>query len=134
MNHDEFIGQVQHRARLDSRGAAEAATRATLTTLGERLAGGKPSNVAGQLPQEIRLHLEREDGPAESFGVRDFYARVAERESAGTDLPEAAFHARAVLSVVDEATTGGDLQQVAQQLGDDYAELFAFGDFGDIQG
>jgi hypothetical protein len=33
MKHDEFIGQVQHRARLS--------TRATLETLAERLAGGE---------------------------------------------------------------------------------------------
>jgi uncharacterized protein (DUF2267 family) len=32
MKHDEFIRQVQHRARLSSRGDAELATRATLTT------------------------------------------------------------------------------------------------------
>jgi uncharacterized protein (DUF2267 family) len=115
MQHDEFIGLVQHRARLDSRGAAEAATRATLETLGERLAGGQPSNLGGQLPQEIRLHLERQDGPSESFGLQEFYERVADREGPGVDLPQAAFHARAVLSVVDEAITGAGLRDVRDQ-------------------
>jgi uncharacterized protein (DUF2267 family) len=38
MKHDEFIGQVQHRARLSSRGDAKRASWATLQTLGERLA------------------------------------------------------------------------------------------------
>ncbi len=128
MKHDEFIGTVQHRARLDSRGAAEAATRATLETLGERLAGGTPSNLGGQLPQEVRLHLERQDGPGESFDLKTFYERVGEREGPGTDLPQAAFHARAVISVVDDATQGGVLQEVAGQLGDDYADLFNFSD------
>jgi uncharacterized protein (DUF2267 family) len=37
MQHDEFIGQVQNRAKLPSRGEAEGATRATLETLGERI-------------------------------------------------------------------------------------------------
>ena len=52
MKHDEFIGRVQHYARLASRGDAERATRATLETLGERLAGGEPKDLASQLPPE----------------------------------------------------------------------------------
>lgn len=52
MDHDEFIGQVQHRARLSSRGDAQTAVRATLETLAERLAGGEPSDLAAQLPDE----------------------------------------------------------------------------------
>lgn len=32
MRHDEFIGEVQHRAKLPSRGDAERATRITLET------------------------------------------------------------------------------------------------------
>lgn len=127
MDHDEFIGQVQHRARLDSRGAAEAATRATLETLGERLGGGKPSNVGGQLPQEIRLHLERQDGPGTSFDVRAFYEKVAEREGPGIDVPQAKFHARAVLSVVDDATAG-QLDRLSDQLDEGYRDLLDFTD------
>lgn len=128
MQHDEFIGTVQHRARLDSRGAAEAATRATLETLGERLAGGKPSNLGGQLPQEIAIHLDRHDGPGSSFDLPSFYDRVAEREGTGTDKPEAALHARAVLSVVEEAIGSEQVREVADSLGEDYRDLFAFDD------
>lgn len=131
MQHDDFIGTVQHRARLDSRGAAEAATRATLETLGERLAGGKPSNLGGQLPQEIRLHLERHDGPSDAFGLQEFYGRVADREGPGIELPQAAFHARAVLSVVDEAVGGAGVHDVVEELGEDYGHLF---DFSDVRG
>ena len=36
MDHDQFIGQVQYRARLVFRGDAERATRARLETLAER--------------------------------------------------------------------------------------------------
>ena len=56
MEHDEFIGQVQHRARLGSRGDAERATRATLETLAERIADGAANNLAAQLPNEIGEH------------------------------------------------------------------------------
>lgn len=124
MKHDEFIGLVQDRARLDSRGAAETATRATLQTLGERLAGGLPTNLGAQLPPEIGRHLDQEH--TERFDVKDFWNRVAERETPGVETPEAAFHSRAVLSVVAEATTGDQLERVKEHLPDDYAELFDF--------
>lgn len=40
MDHDGFIGPVQNRAELASRGAALSASRATLQTLGERIGQG----------------------------------------------------------------------------------------------
>lgn len=57
MTYDEFVGQVQHRAQLSDTGAAVAAIRATLETLGEHLFGGKAENLAAQLPREIGIHL-----------------------------------------------------------------------------
>ena len=69
MQHDEFIGEVQARARLSSRGDAERATRAVLETLGERLAGGQPHNLAAQLPEEIGRHLEGRRVSARAFEV-----------------------------------------------------------------
>lgn len=124
MEHDEFIGLVQDRAKLDSRGAAESATRATLETLAERLAGGLPENIGDQLPPEIGRHLSSER--TESFDLDEFWRRVADRASGGVDLPDAAFHARAVLSVVDAAVTGDQLDRVRDQLTPDYEDLFDF--------
>ena len=53
MQYQEFIERVQQRAGLPSFAAAEAATRATLTTLGEYLTGGEGLNLASQLPQGL---------------------------------------------------------------------------------
>lgn len=109
MEHDEFIGQVQNRARLGSRGDAERATWATLETLAERMADGAAQNLAAQLPNEIGEHLRRnapaQAGTGEQFSLDEFFDRVTERE--GIDQPDAVFHARVVLEVTDEATTGG---------------------------
>lgn len=124
MEHDEFIGQVQARARLDSRGAAEGATRATLTTLAERLGGGLGSNVGAQLPPEIGRHLEADGG--ERFDIKEFWGRVAEREPGAVELPDAAFHSRAVMSVVAEAVTGDQIGRVREQLTPEWSELFDF--------
>ncbi|MBT2490767.1 DUF2267 domain-containing protein [Streptomyces sp. ISL-96] len=47
-DHDTFVGQVQDRAHLGSRGAAETATRATLETLAERVPAGLAVNRVAQ--------------------------------------------------------------------------------------
>jgi anti-anti-sigma factor len=59
MQHDQLIRQVQARAQLGSRGAAEAGTRATLETLGERIPEGLVDNVASQLPLEVGKDPQR---------------------------------------------------------------------------
>jgi len=59
LNYDEFISQVQRRANLDSREEAERATRATLETLGERLAGGEAKDLAAQLTSGIAQYLQQ---------------------------------------------------------------------------
>lgn len=126
MKHDEFIGYVQARARLDSRGAAEQATRATLETLATRLGGGLPSNVAAQLPPELGLHLERSEDETDRFGITEFYERVAQVESPGTDLPQAAFHARAVISVLHDAVSQGTVDNLRAALPAEFSELFTW--------
>lgn len=70
MKHDEFIGHVQHGARLASRGAAERATRAALETLRERVPDGLADNLAAQLPTEIGEHLRRTLIPAAADNSR----------------------------------------------------------------
>lgn len=132
MEHDEFIGQVQHRARLASRGEAERATRATLETLAERITDGAAQNLAAQLPREIGEHLRRkapaQAGSGEQFSSGDFIERVTDRE--GVDEPDAAFHARVVLEVLDEATTGGLMAKVREQLPGEFDRLFEAGSTG----
>ncbi|NED99442.1 DUF2267 domain-containing protein [Phytoactinopolyspora halotolerans] len=134
MQHDEFIGHVQHRAQLSSRGDAERATRATLETLGERVTGGLATNLAAQLPEEIGEHLRRtvpfgaDDAPGERFEADEFIRRVAARST--TDEPQAAYLARVVFEVTDEATQGSVTSKVAETLPDDIRSLITAGSSG----
>jgi uncharacterized protein (DUF2267 family) len=133
MQHDEFIGQVQNRAHLSSRGDAERATRAVLETLGERIPEGLADNLAAPLPHEIGEHLRRTEvyggaGTGERFGRQDFIARVAER--AGVREQQAAYLARAVAEVVNEATQGAVMAKVAESLPADIRELVTAGSTG----
>ncbi|WP_367319063.1 DUF2267 domain-containing protein [Streptomyces sp. HUAS ZL42] len=134
MQHDAFIGQVQSRARLDSRGAAERATRASLETLGERVPSTVAEKAAAQLPHEIGEHLRRvAHAPGEPFtGERmsqeEFFVRVAER--AGTTYPKAIHEARCVIEVADEATGGSLAQQIRPSLDADLGSVLFAGSTG----
>jgi uncharacterized protein (DUF2267 family) len=121
MKYNEFVGKVQNRARLGTTGEAVRATRATLEVLGQRLFGGEAKDLAAQLPEEVGQFL-KQDGGSEAFGVDEFYERVSDRE--GVDLPEAVHHARSVISVVNEAVTAGELEDVRGQLPQEYDDLF----------
>jgi uncharacterized protein (DUF2267 family) len=121
MTHDEFVGQVQHRAQLPSRGDAEAIIRAALETLGERLQRGAALHLAAQLPPEIGRHLRDADRFVH-LSVEEFYERVAQREDAG--LKKAIFHAQCVFDVLCEAVSPGAVHKLREQLPAQFHECF----------
>lgn len=121
MKYHEFLGAVQNRARLDSDSAAVGAVRATLETLGERLAGGQAEHVAAQLPAELGYYLEQPNND-ESFELDDFYRRVAEREA--VDYPDAVYHAKVVMGVLSDAIAPGEMRDLRAQLPDEFNDLF----------
>lgn len=132
MQHDEFIGHVQDRGRLSSRGDAERATRAVLETLGERVPEGLAEHIAAQLPHEIGEHLRRTvtlggQGTGERFDMNTFVSRTAER--AGVDEPQAAYLARVVAEIPDEATQGV-AGRVNESLPTDLGNLLTSGSSG----
>lgn len=132
MLHDEFIGHVQHRARLASRGEAERATQAVLQTLAERLTGGAAENLASQLPPQLQSYMggQADMEAAEELSLDDFFHRVSERE--GVDLPKSVHHARCVVDVLKEAVSPGQIEKVREQLPDGWASLFDSGSDGDM--
>lgn len=136
MKHDHFIGLVQDRAQLASRGDAETATRATLETLGERIPEHLVANLASQLPQEIGENLRRTvtmggAGSGERFGLDEFAERAAERGY--TDAPNAIFRARVVLEVIDEATEDV-MDKVRDALPGELSSLIEAGSSGKLNG
>ncbi|MFC4541407.1 DUF2267 domain-containing protein [Halosolutus amylolyticus] len=115
MNFDEFTGTVQHRLELPDTGRTVRAIRATLMTLGQRLPEGNAADLAGSLPLEIRWYLTgavQEHG--QRFDWQEFVERVSEIE--GVDPPEAAYHARVVVDLVETAVPPSDFQQLRDQL------------------
>jgi uncharacterized protein (DUF2267 family) len=123
MDYEQFIGTVQHAADL-SWNEAEAATRATLEALGERISPGEARDLADRLPEELGgwVHTDTE---AEGFDVDEFVRRVAERE--GVDAAAAERHVRAVFLALWRATGARELADVASELSRDYAPLLPVG-------
>ncbi|KTG10122.1 hypothetical protein AUR64_11035 [Haloprofundus marisrubri] len=126
MDHDEFIGQVQNRAGLASRGEATSATRAVLETLGERIGEEEADHVASQLPLEIGRYLDERDH-AQQFDYEMFAARVAEKTESSDVEQRPGQTSQAVMSVVSDAVEGGLVRDVVSQLpqSDGYGELMA---------
>lgn len=102
MRYNEFIERVKERGEFDSTEEAEAATRATLSTLGEHLTDQEGPDLAGRLPEGVSEHLLRQPPErSENFSAEDFLQLVGERE--GVNVGEARYHVRAVMGVVEEA-------------------------------
>ncbi|HEX7829782.1 MAG TPA: DUF2267 domain-containing protein [Thermoanaerobaculia bacterium] len=119
MNHDEFVGQVQHLAHLPSRGDAELIIRATFETLGERLQNESAEHVASQLPPELGRHLVNR--PFSHLSLREFNERVAEREH--RDVEKASFHARCVMDTLSAAISPGAVRKIRVQLPEEFQPL-----------
>jgi uncharacterized protein (DUF2267 family) len=130
MNYDHFVGQVQHRARLASEGAAVRAIQATLQTLSERLDPHEAKDLAAQLPREFAIYFEGADHCVR-MSLDDFLHRVSEREHQA--LPQAIYHARVVVEVLKEAVSQGEIRDVRSQLPREYAALFDAGSRGQFR-
>ena len=130
MKYPEFINLVQRRARLDNEEEALRATEATLKTLAERITAEEAEQLAAQLPAEVGRYL-KDPEKQEAFDLDNFYYHVSIRESVG--LPEVIRHARAVMSVVSQAVSTGEMQDILDQLPGEYLPLFTFGGDGEYR-
>lgn len=123
MEYSEFTGEVQHRLELDTQGHAVQATRAVLTTLGERLQEGEATDLASPLPLEIDYYLLNADH-GQRFDYPEFVERVADR--AEVEEGEAAFYAQAVVDLLADVVPAGEIEDLQGQFPDDYDDLFEF--------
>ncbi len=121
MKTDQFIKEVMNRGDFSSRQQAIDATHATLAVLGERLFGGEREDLAAQLPAELQVYLLEAD-ESRSFDLEEFFERIGEEEGVGID--EASKHAQAVVSVLCDSVTPGEIMDVRSQLSKDYDALF----------
>ena len=127
MQYPEFLRRVEEQiatAHPDSntQRAAELAITATLETLNEHLTGGEAKDLAAQLVKEVQPALQPKTEEAKAFSLEEFYRRVAKRE--GVDIETARIDAEAVMRVLREAVTFGELDDVMAQLPAEFNILF----------
>ena len=119
-----FVEYVKQRANLPSQQQAWAAIRATLQTLAERLPSCGASHAAAQLPADIAIYF-RDLTPhaVDKMTLPEFFSRIAEREHVPPHIAER--HAEAVIGVLAEALSPGELLDVCAQLPIAYRKLLA---------
>ncbi len=144
MSYDDFIGEVQHRIESGTPAEAVRTTRAVLETLGERLTEGEATDLASPLPIEIdRYLLQAEHG--QKYGYDEFVDRVMEKLNyedldlqasyalpAGKDRSEAVYRTKAVFALLAEEVPEGEMEDIEQQLTEDFEELFEFIEMEDL--
>ena len=123
MKYNEMVNEVKTRINIDSDEAAERAISATLSTLGERITAGEAEHLSAQLPFEAGRHLTEQE-TKKDFGIDQFYETISQRESIG--FPMAKEHARAVMSVMSEMVTPGEMQDTLDHLPEEHVPLFTF--------
>jgi uncharacterized protein (DUF2267 family) len=128
MQYDEFLIRVQRYADLDSLEEAERITYVVLSTLGEPLYRTARDKLVAQLPKELKdvpfQSQPAETAPSENdrYPVEEFYKRVRARAEVSPTIAQQ--QAKAVMRVVAEAVSPGAIQDMLQELPDDYRQLF----------
>jgi uncharacterized protein (DUF2267 family) len=122
MQNDEFVKAVRERAQIPDRDDAERTAVAVLQALADRLTGGEADDLLAQLPEPLKSRISVTP-EADPMTPDEFVDRIA-RE---LELPrvEARDRVRAVFSVLREAVTPGEFEDVLSQLDRDYVELLA---------
>jgi len=103
-----------------TRRQADDAVVATLTVLSEVVSADETRDLLAQLPKAVR---ERIPVSGETLPMRpiEFVARVAELTGAAAE--EAERQVRAVFEVLTQAVNAGEMNDIAAELGDEFAAL-----------
>ena len=128
MQYQEFIRMVKEKSRLSIEEDAACITEATLETLGERLYRTERENLAAQLPHKLKEYIFKRQEPeptnrghTDHYSLQEFYNRVGARS--GESYYDTAQRAKAVMSVLQQATSPGILDQVFSVLPGNYRDL-----------
>ncbi|RRO18681.1 DUF2267 domain-containing protein [Saccharopolyspora rhizosphaerae] len=113
MQKDQLIDQVARQANLPT-DRAEALTRATLRALAVRITGGEAEDLAAQLPADLDAELRGAEEAAQGLSFEEFRQKV--QEQLDVDEDGSTEGVRAVFSVLSQAVTGGEFDDVVSHL------------------
>lgn len=117
----EFLDRVQSEGNTESSEQAEQSIHAVLETLGERISATEQENLAAQLPGKLKQPvLEKKN--EQLFDLEEFFHKVSARADIG--FPEAVKQSQVVASVLSDAISQGELNDVLSEVDEEYHELF----------
>ncbi|SDJ93025.1 DUF2267 domain-containing protein [Streptomyces indicus] len=121
MPYADFLAAVRRRGDYADNDRAADAADAVITVLGERLPPASAGQLAEQLPPRLGKLLANAHSPAQTWGVHGFVRRVADVTGDPEDI--ARTHTAAVLGVLADTVSGGELNKLISQLPVAYAEF-----------
>ena len=120
MNYNDMMRNVAGSTGLTRKQADEAVVT-TLTVLAETISAEETRDLLAQLPKSIRDRVPVSGTTLEMRPI-EFLARVADLTVSATEV-EAETSVRAVFSVLTQAVNSGEMNDIAKELGDAYADL-----------
>jgi uncharacterized protein (DUF2267 family) len=119
MNYNDLMRTVAGATGLTRRQADEAVIN-TLTVLAEAISPEETRDLLAQLPKSLRTRVPLN---AQTISMRpiEFIARVADLGQ--VPLDDAERNTRAVFAVLTQAVNAGEMNDIAEELGDDFADL-----------
>ncbi len=123
MNKTDFLRRVQDKLNLADMAEAETATRSVLAALSDRISDDEAKDLASQLPHEFNQFIRRRTGPLQKMDTDTFVHRIQgdlDIDSYG----HATNVAMGVFSVIKEAVSAGEWEDVASQLPSELEEWF----------
>lgn len=121
MTYDKFLQEVQNRTELTGELEASTAITATLNTLAERLNPDEREKLAAQLPEDLKK-LVTITGEEEKLSIDAFYDRVSQRM--GAEREKAEIITDEIITILTEAISDGEVDNITDQLPEEYRELF----------
>ena len=124
MNYNDLMRTVAGATGLTRRHADEAVIN-TLTVLAEAISPEETRDLLAQLPKSLRTRVPLNAQPI-SMRPIEFVARVADLGQVPMD--DAERNTRAVFAVLTQAVNAGEMNDIAEELGDDFADLLGRAD------
>lgn len=123
MQYSQFMVSVRRLGDFTDDNHVEQAVVATLSGLGQQLAGNESQNLTTDLPIELQELLIQRVGNGDG-NMHAFLLRIAEEEGFGCETDQARVHVEAVLSTLTDWIDSSALAELRAQLPADYAILF----------
>ncbi len=124
MTRIEFLRRVQQELGLADLSEAEGATRSVLAAIADRITNDEANDLASQLPHEFRDFIRRRTGPVQKMDIDTFVSRI-QRDLDLETWQQAANVARGVFTVLKEAVSEGEWEDVLSQFPRELQEMLA---------